>query len=593
MFRAPSTAVSSAVYSLVIAGLAFAALAVAGATLLWEPGHLFPGPAHDGIFDKLRFYRALTTWQDFVAYLISPHNEHRILTTRLVAVADEMFFSGREHTLVVATNILQVAGALGVFVLFFRWIGRGWSLFEAVFVAAVLLLLFVNSSFLYTLIVPFQLEHSIMGSLCLLAAALMAEGSADESSIRKPTLVVILVALAIVATFTLGNAPIILLSAATISIVLRWSAKVTVSLIVLAGLHTAISLAITPRVGSSSVEIVSVFKFLLIYLGSPLLRLDSWPAPFPAFSIHPYLAGAFGAGVLFVGVAFGSWRLVRRGAGGRLAVFGLALLMMIVATGLAAGVSRAQFGILEAANKKYASFAALGWVAVTAILCGLLAEIAPRLRLAPVIAVCVTALPLCALAHQRETLIWGNYVDRMWEVSTAVLSQSNVHAPLEMYTSKEGMREYAGYIQSRRRGLFAQFPVAWGDDIDPFLASRSEAVCRSEVQSLTPVLPGDRVEIFPVDGFPAVAQGWTWLTNDNAPATTIIAVDQNRRVVGVARSTRTSGRAEEWLGQHFHRPLGWLGYVRLLIPGTVEFIALSRDGRSFCRLGGVGNVRTG
>jgi len=121
---------------------------VAAATLLWLPHHLFASPIYDGIFDKIRLYRALPDWHEHLAYFLKPHNEHRILTTRLFAAVDEKFFSGREITLVIATSVLQLLSAVAVFTVFWRWAGRSWTLAESVFAFATLLLLFINSNFL-------------------------------------------------------------------------------------------------------------------------------------------------------------------------------------------------------------------------------------------------------------------------------------------------------------------------------------------------------------------------------------------------------------------------------------------------------------
>jgi hypothetical protein len=81
------------------------------------------------------------------------------------------------------------------------------------------------------------------------------------------------------------------------------------------------------------------------------------------------------------------------------------------------------------------------------------------------------------------------------------------------------------------------------------------------------------------------------MDEDRQPPGTIIAVDSRERIVGVARITRTSSRAEEWLGQKLDQNAGWFGFARLTEPPPVMFFALSRDGKRVCALGGVGNVR--
>ena len=106
--------------------------------------------------------------------------------------------------------------------------------------------------------------------------------------------------------------------------------------------------------------------FALIYWGAPFYRFDTWPSGYVTWEgakpIEIYAAATFGGIVLATAIVFGLVRLAKPNFGGRLAMFGLVILSIIIATGCAAAHSRAQFGILEGASKKYSSFAAL-WLA--------------------------------------------------------------------------------------------------------------------------------------------------------------------------------------------------------------------------------------
>jgi hypothetical protein len=75
------------------------------------------------------------------------------------------------------------------------------------------------------------------------------------------------------------------------------------------------------------------------------------------------------------------------------------------------------------------------------------------------------------------------------------------------------------------------------------------------------------------------------------PATTVIAVDSTNHIVGAARSTRKSGRAEEWIGQSFDQNLGWYGYARPMVWDGIKFYALTSSGKQFCPMGSLGSVR--
>lgn len=231
-------------------------------TLAWEWRHNFAMPLYDDIFDRLRLYRALGNPKALFEYFISSHNEHRILTTRLLAALDEFSFSGREHTQIIATNVMQLIAVSVTYHMAFRSDpGRHWTLAERLLVFATIALLFINPSLLYTLIVPFQVQHVIMALLCIIAAGLMARASTQAPS-RQDFLKLLfaLLLLAFIASFTLGNSPVILLAAAATAIVLRWPLYTIVILSVLALAHVAIVLATTQLVGTQSDNVMAILS---------------------------------------------------------------------------------------------------------------------------------------------------------------------------------------------------------------------------------------------------------------------------------------------------------------------------------------------
>lgn len=70
----------------------------------------------------------------------------------------------------------------------------------------------------------------------------------------------------------------------------------------------------------------------------------------------------------------------------------------------------------------------------------------------------------------------------------------------------------------------------------------------------------------------------------------MIAVDPKNRIVGLARTTRPGEIAEEWLSQKLGRDVGWFGFARVE-ETPLRFYAISRNGRHYCALGGIGDVR--
>lgn len=500
------------------------ATTVVALTLLWQLNHHFATPIYDDIFDRLRMYRALHHATLLLRYFASLHNEHRILTTRLFAFVDEFAFSGREYTQVFTTNVLQIVSAVVIYrFIFLPEMGKAWGPADRFFALATLLLLFINPNLLYTLVVPFQLQHAIMAFLSIIGAWVVSQGpwppGRKEPDLRY--LIPRLLGLAVIATFTLGNAPAILIGAAVTAFVLRWSLRTNLLLGGLAAAHTIIVLATTPATGTPSYEPIKILKFTLIYLGSPFLRIDPWPSGYVTWGTSIPLAGIVGSMVAGTALLFSVLLYFREGFGGRTAVFGFMLLVIVIVTGVAAGHSRVQFGIMEAANKKYASFAALGWVGMGAAFAG-----AARGRLTfvrrPEVGVLalllVLLLPLSVLGYQREPRVWQKEIDRISEAGLALVLQINDRPKLhDLYTDEAGLAQYRQYVAGKRRGIFAHFRFQWGDDAKQFLSKSRNANCQAEVETMTPIPTADLTTLFDVPGTPVSVSGWAWMSKDHAP----------------------------------------------------------------------------
>ena len=162
--------------------------------------------------------------------------------------------------------------------------------------------------------------------------------------------------------------------------------------------------------------------FALIYWGAPFYRFDTWPSGYVTWEgagpIEIYAAATFGGIVLATAIVFGLVRLAKPNFGGRLAMFGLVILLIVIATGCAAAHSRAQFGILEGASKKYSSFAALGWLGVLALATGVADHIWQTRKSGwPAMALLLLLVPLSTLGYFRETRIWQKMIDRTTEAS--------------------------------------------------------------------------------------------------------------------------------------------------------------------------------
>ena len=161
----------------------------------------------------------------------------------------------------------------------------------------------------------------------------------------------------------------------------------------------------------------------------------------------------------------------------------------------------------------------------------------------------------------------------------------------DIYTDESELKQYIGYAEPRNRGIFSYFPFRWGDEAKIVLATRRPMDCRGVVERVDPIPAQDLTHLFQSPGTPEVISGWAWMDKNHEPPETIIAVDARDRIVGLARMTRASASAEEWLGQKFNQNVGWFGFARLIEPSALSFFALSADGKGYCALGHLGSVR--
>ena len=83
------------------------ALATVLCLLCWQIAHQHALPVYDDIRDHLKLYRAADV-AAFFTYLFSNHNEHHVLTTRLLTAADSWLWGGQLHLQAIAANLLQL-----------------------------------------------------------------------------------------------------------------------------------------------------------------------------------------------------------------------------------------------------------------------------------------------------------------------------------------------------------------------------------------------------------------------------------------------------------------------------------------------------
>ncbi|WP_288193328.1 hypothetical protein [uncultured Phyllobacterium sp.] len=589
----------SAFRTIVLLSIAFAAISLSVATVGFVIWNHMAIPLYDDVFDQGRFHAASAEgWKPLFKYLISQHNEHRIFTTRLLMIADTWLFQGREYIQIAVSMALHCLIAVLIFRFVFLRKRATITVAEGLLFFATFLLLSVNPNYLYTFLVAFQVQHTIIALLCVLAALLVGGASDDERgpSLTNVRFFMLLLGYAFIATLTLGNSPVVLLGVAACSIVLRWRLSTTVALLLMGIAHAALVLATTNSVGTTSRDPIAIIHFLAFYLGAPLLRFAAWPGSIDAFWTSTALATAIGCFILLIAIVYSIARFLYPRLGGAAGAAGLALMSFVVTTGLAAAYSRAQFGIIEAGNKKYSSFASLGLIAALIIITSVVRErraVRDERTLQPVYVVLLLLLiPMSYAGYIRETEIWQKASERSWEAAAAVVMNINSQSVMGGVSSPAAdIVNYTKFAEPKGLGPFNLIGYRWGQDFSSVMQHMTQTQCRGSFESIHAIPADDKQEIFKIGGSPAIIGGWSWISASKSPASTVVAVDRDNRIVGVAKSTRTSQAAEEWLGQKFYNRMGWYGFVRAEDLVAIKLVALDDSKGLFCDLGPVGSTQ--
>ncbi|MGR6743548.1 hypothetical protein, partial [Aeromonas veronii] len=90
---------------------------------------------------------------------------------------------------------------------------------------------------------------------------------------------------------------------------------------------------------------------------------------------------------------------------------------------------------------------------------------------------------------------------------------------------------------------FSIIGYRWGQDFSSVMQNMKQTQCRGSFEGIHAIPEGDKQEIFKIGGYPAIIGGWSWMPASRSPASSVVAVDQNNQIVGVAKSTRTSQAA--------------------------------------------------
>jgi hypothetical protein len=459
---------------------------------------------------------------DYSAWWV-PHNEHRIILSRLFFWSDLRWFGGLSYSLIVV-NYLLAAAACVVFVQFlneaFRQLPNKstrpffacvlvswlfcWSQYEnftvgfqSQFFMAQLLPL-CAFYFIYKMsIVP---EKATRYFICSALFGVLAVGTMANGVITMPLLVLYGVFCRI---GWRKNAVLCFLSAVCIGFYFYKAPAKESSL-----LHTLLS------------DPLGIAHYIFVYVGSPFYYI----APFSSNSLKVTVAAL--AGFFFIvtvaGVAYSNIRSTQKN------YLHLSLLLFVLyigGTALGTAGGRLQLGIEQASSSRYTTPALMLWAALFVMLMPILARWAEKYR--TVLAVFLV-LSVALLLGQTRAL--GSKENEHFERLVAALAlELNVNDSTQIthvYPRAERALNVAKVAVENNVSIFSSKPIIGAHEKMGTVSNRTEGKqCLGTIDQISPVVGEERW---------GAVSGWIFDEETETVPHSVVILDQKNVVVGYA-----------------------------------------------------------
>ena len=387
---------------------------------------------HVGLFLDSHLHEGLT-----LGRLLAFHNEHVIVTTKLVIWLDYVFTDGA----LVLPVVIAVLLALAIPALYSKLLCEARA--TALVCAGLMFTLYFNGMLLWDLTWCIMLQHFFVNACALLAAYALSR--------ERVGLFVGACALASVSSANgILLAPVALML--SLLLVKRKLAAAALGAVLCFSIPYALAYRVVrPAAGlPPDFSIAGALHFAMLFLGGAYWRDSDFPVAFSSdHTLVNVTAFAF-CGVL----AWLLWRLwTRRSMLDSFELFHAFVILFVLATALSGALYRSQFGAYEAINKKYAPTALLAWLSAASLLLRARPEwLAGRMKPALVTLSVVLAI---APAHITEFGIWRIWKDRYSENSAVI--RSGVYqqsAWLQMFFDETRTRQLYETFQREHKYMF-------------------------------------------------------------------------------------------------------------------------------------------
>jgi hypothetical protein len=489
-------------------------------------------------------------------YLLSQHNEHRILFPRLLFLVDLHWLSGRNIINLVVIGLIQLLGAA-----FYINVARSPRPgLLRVLGLAVALGLMVSLGQWENLFWGFQVQFVGVYVAGAWSIYLFLRSDADPDHPRLRLIGAAL--LLVVATFTMANGVFAGLAAFAVALatgrrVRTWLTAGLLTLILVAiYLHGYHPIAEHSPPSLALAHPADFLSYVLMYLGNVWLLARHW---------HAVTAGLLGVGLTLAMIT-----VTLRSARNDVARSTLLAIALFIAIGAAAtALGRLSFGIGQSLSSRYVTPTGHFWAA-QALFWAITAEAkgsgrfkllsATALMLALLLLLPVQVLGRQGLLNTRERVLLGS--------SALIGGAKDADAIGGLYTV-DGVRDLYPFMRQQRLSIFADDAgPAIGSAFHPVLAPSDR--CRGSFDEVKPATDKSAFER---------AYGWSWDNVARAPFARVILTDSGGRVIGIGFSGL--GRPDVRDALHSRRALyaGWISSAPAT-PGLTSAYGMLQDGHA-------------
>ncbi len=530
------------------------------------------GSGLESLYIVINTYSPLPQWDEWALFdhlaqgggwslpwLWAQHNEHRILTTKILFLLDVELFQGKQVfllTCVFLVQLLQVAllswssRSLG------GWRGSQWRIGTGLIA--------------YCILCPTQYENLIWGfelhfviSACMATLAIVSLILLQREGREK--FLVMSIAAATFATWSLANGMLLWPLLIGAALWLRRKALVWRSLLIAGAINIALYFYRYHRTGGDTVSpsIVQSLRYVIVYFGSTFVRHSDG-----AVAMIAGILGSLAAAYFIIGT------LRDRDTSSPLQTVLSLLMLFTLATAAITSTGRLHLGVVQATASRYQTFALPFW-------CCLGLTILSRLSGHSIQQCFATGLCIAMLVFATQVRL--PLIDAQWrqlrlkKISLALLTGVPDNEVLaEAYPDPQVVLRSGNYMRQHRLSIFAEPDAALmgkplGAAFDEIPATECFGALTSEK-----ILPTEEGQAMRLNGF-------AWDRQANRPARDIVAAVDGRIAgfgtnVAIPLTLRRAGLNAD------PTRYGFVAFVGKVERGTKIdlFAVIGRNQRSVC-----------